>query len=149
MAKETIRLQNEYTARLNLVLDREKAARELDLSHINTLEELVHKKDELLENKCEQVEVYRDQVANLHNVLEERAQTFHGENSCDCKEAKVYKKQVKSLEKLACSSRSLIRYLHKEIENTKEEKEARDRPPSLLTPERSSSPTEDGEIVGV
>ena len=149
LAKETIRLQNEYSARLNLVLDREKAAREIDLSHINTLEELVHKKNELLENKSEQVEVYRDQVANLHNVLEERAQSFHEENNCDCKEAKVYKKQVKSLEKLACSSRSLIRYLHKQLENTKEEKERRDRPASLPTSERSSSPAEDGEISGV
>ena len=40
LAKETIRLQNEYSARLNLVLDQEKAAREIDLSHINTLDQL-------------------------------------------------------------------------------------------------------------
>ena len=93
MARETIRLQKTYTDRLGVILDQSKEAREIDLTYIHTLEGLVRNKDELLANKAEQVEVYREQVANLHNVLEERAQGFHEQGECECKTAK---KQVKS-----------------------------------------------------
>ena len=88
MARETIRLQKTYTDRLGVILDQSKEAREIDLTYIHTLEGLVRNKDELLANKAEQVEVYREQVANLHNVLEGRSQGFHEQSECECKTAK-------------------------------------------------------------
>lgn len=147
LAQETIRLQNTYNARLNTILGQLETAREIDRGHIITLNKLIERKDELLKNRGEQVEVYRTQVTELHNVLEERAQEFHEGNSCDCKPTKVYKKQVKSLERLANSSKALIKFLEKELENKEEEKERRDRPPSPPPPTRSQSPAEDGEIA--
>ena len=147
LARETIRLQKTYSDRLTVILEQSREAREIDLSHIQTLEGLLANKDQLLANKDEQVEVYREQVANLHNVLEERAQGFHEQGECECKTARVYRKQVKSLEKLANSSRSLIKYLHNEIEKKEEENQRRDTPPSPPPPTRSDSPVEDGEIV--
>ena len=137
LAQETIRLQNTYNARLNTILGQFEQAREIDRGHVITLNKLIERKDELLRNRGEQVEVYRDQVIELQNVLEERAQEFHDDNNCECKAAKVYKKQVKSLEKLASSSKSLIKYLQRELESKEEEKERRDRPPSPPPPTRS------------
>ena len=81
LARETIRLQKTYSERLTVILEQSREAREIDLSHIQTLEGLLTNKDQLLANKDEQVEVYREQVANLHNVLEERAQGFHEQAS--------------------------------------------------------------------
>ena len=95
LARDTIRVQNIYTNKLNLIIERQKEAKRLDDNHIGILEQVAQNKDELLANKDEQVEVYRTQVANLHQVLEERSQSFHDDNECECKSTKVYKKQVK------------------------------------------------------
>ena len=147
LAQETIRLQNTYNARLNTILGQLETAREIDRGHVITLNKLIERKDHLLRNRGEQVEVYREQVIDLHSVLEERTQEFHDDNNCECKATKVYKKQVKSLEKLASSSKSLIKYLQKELENKEEDKQRRDKPPSPPPPTRSESPAEDGEVA--
>ena len=143
LARDTIRVQNIYTNKLNLIIERLNEAKRIDNNYIDGL---VANREELLANKDEQVDVYRTQVANLHQVLEERSQTFHEDNACECKSTKVYKKQVKSLEKLAASSRSLIKYLHKELENRQGEKDERERPPSPPPPTRDQSPPEDGQL---
>ena len=146
LAQETIRLQNVYNAKLNTILGQHETAREADRVHVITLNKLIERKDELLKNRGEQLELYREQVVDLQGVLEERSQEFHDDNNCECKAAKVYRKQIKSFEKLTSSNSAVIKYLHKELEKREEEKERRDRPTNP-PPTRSESPAEDGEIA--